>query len=121
MRSGSNLYRLSSLILHSLQDGRDDHFPPAVGRPPRLLQSIAKELFVPYKDVADVIEDGRILQGIEQRLERRAIGEFVECQDDGLLHVRVGVFQGAVQRRQGTAVAAEANGGRGRGTDTPVV
>src|SRR5258708_19555274 len=79
MRSGSNLYRLSSLILHSLQDGRDDHFPTAVGRPPRLLQSIAKELFMPYKDVADVIEDGRILQVIEQSLHRPPIRDSSPC------------------------------------------
>src|SRR5437660_8004076 len=57
---------LFTLLLHRLQNGRDDDFAPAVGRAPRLFQQIAIELLVLDEYVGDFIEDGRVLQGLEE-------------------------------------------------------
>src|SRR2546423_10812833 len=111
----------SSFFSHGGENRRDDDFPPTVRGPPRFLQQIAEQVLVFHEDFRDFIEDGGVLQRLEQRLERRTIGDVIEGEDGRLLHVRVGILERAVERGERGLVAAQRNRGRGGGADAPVV
>src|SRR5438105_9896543 len=91
----------SSFFSHCGKDRRDDDFPPAVRGTPSLFQQIAEQLLLFDKYFRHFIEDGGVLQRFEEMRERRTIGNVIERQNGRLLHVRVGIFERAMQRREG--------------------
>src|SRR4051812_2620154 len=114
------MWTWNGLLLHCLQDRGNHHFPPAVRRPPRLLQQVAIQMLVTDEYLRHLVEHGRVLQGPEEERKGRAVRDLVEGEDGRLLHVRVGVLQGAMQRGERLAVAAVAEGRGGGGADAPV-